>query len=675
MRFGTPLAAGLGSPEHFVQGVELASGSHGDVLATLHPRKTTGPATWHLYSNCRRVDIQTIAEGAAGIFRIPRTYGQNNPSLFFLRVGHSADPSMDFSAIARQYEEAAAESRRVTLTWTWEPEIIGWTGDGGYTLSWGLNGLSLLNTLPYSGATNWRTLSFDLVVNAGIATVTLYAGNNVLATGTRAVGNILTMNPQNSSGVWGTVTVPGGATTQLGCSLFIRWPAAMKLLRGTTNPPAAVIATIPFDGTEDEATWTEPADLAAGTYYYGRKAVSDSGVDGTLEAFTPAAVIHAPPGPVSNMHRVSGNAQGTPYVYSDNAFTAWGLVGVTTTTGQPDPTGGSHATLITPSGTDGYLQQQTFGTYPAHSSTLQLFVKYAGAQNPRTITVSRDAASADFDIANGAVVSQTGCTATITAAANGYWKLTITSTDAGGSSILYGIFLHSNPGGGSDYACCLYQLTDTTNISAGGTIIGWTAPVGGADSYNVYLGMILGYLDTQYPVASGAGTTANLPAITDYPGTVYVLVRAVKDGVEEKNLDCLPLNYDVSGNYFEPPPNAAAIDGNQTKVTSGLTLQLTGVYATAMQASAATTMLLYARSTTGGYGGYVASAPLTNARAGILQAALIYAFPTPGLYYVKTVAATVNGTQGQASPEMLIYVDASAMPDSTAGQSIQVTRG
>jgi hypothetical protein len=87
-----------------------------------------------------------------------------------------------------------------------------------------------------------------------------------------------------------------------------------------------------------------------------------------------------------------------------------------------------------------------------------------------------------------------------------------------------------------------------------------------------------------------------LPAISGYPGTVRLIVRATLGTVEEQNLAVLDLEYDAAGDFVPARPNGAALD---LPATEGLTFRCT--YDRANEASAAVAVNLYAKDPGGSY--------------------------------------------------------------------------
>jgi len=307
MRFGSPLAAGLGSPQMTIEYINRIVVTMG-FLFVFKARAGYGNAYFGIYNNDVLVQNVYVAEGAESQpVRVTGIYGSNKIALCILRLGHFGDPGYQIARVARTFE---ADSARVTLAWNWKPRVVvPAVADGGYTSNWILSGISRVNTSGVSGKKNWGQLFCDLSVSGGNCTVTLRQGLSAIATGTAAIGGgpfSVTLAAANSSGVSGTVTISNTVATTTGVTLYFSWPKAMNVMRATSNPPLVVVATLTYDGL-DSRIWTESADLANGTYYYNLIEVSDTGVNGTLTVPAGSPVtIAVPPGPPTNLAYASG---------------------------------------------------------------------------------------------------------------------------------------------------------------------------------------------------------------------------------------------------------------------------------------------------------------------------------------------------------------------------------
>jgi hypothetical protein len=173
-----------------------------------------------------------------------------------------------------------------------------------------------------------------------------------------------------------------------------------------------------------------------------------------------------------------------------------------------------------------------------------------------------------------------------------------------------------------------------------------------------------------------------LPAITGYPGVARAVLRAVKAGLEERNLDALELEYDAAGAFIASRPNPAGlIEATEAVVTAGgdvyhATLSLIVTYDPAREKGVATHVHLYKRSPGGSYAGSPdASGNLVSGANGLKEAALSVVFTTAGWYYVQARAATAGNVESTAADcaEYLVLA-ADGEPDAPAVEG-QVSRG
>lgn len=191
------------------------------------------------------------------------------------------------------------------------------------------------------------------------------------------------------------------------------------------------------------------------------------------------------------------------------------------------------------------------------------------------------------------------------------------------------------------------------------TVVSWEASDTVGASYNIYIANPDDlYLDTETPAATAiAGSTgATLPAITGYPGTAQILVRALYSGVEELNGDILFIEYDAAGDYVEGRPNTPSI--TSVSVSTGLTINVQGSYNPSNEAGDATKLQLFVRDTDGVYDFNTPSdtSALGVERNGFKTATLSDTL-TVGWYYITVKSVTDLGTQSvESATEVLIYV-------------------
>ncbi|MBE7465485.1 MAG: hypothetical protein HS116_18565 [Planctomycetes bacterium] len=222
-------------------------------------------------------------------------------------------------------------------------------------------------------------------------------------------------------------------------------------------------------------------------------------------------------------------------------------------------------------------------------------------------------------------------------------------------------------------------------FASGSAVAGFTVNFTGSStpgaSYRAYMATTIGEpLDPDSPTATAiAGSTSiALPALTGYPGTAYVLIRAVLDGVEERNLNLLAVEFDAAGDFVAARPNSPGIAENGIAYSNGLSIQVSGTYQTLGELGAANTLQLFSRTPGGAYDyeNPDDEAELGVERNGVKLATLNHTFSAAGWYYVRLLAATAGGTQSVAAsaPEALVYVSAADMP-AAANASIEVARG
>ena len=311
MRLSSPFSAGLGSPENMVEYcLPELSADQTSVRLRFKPRAGWGDAFFAVFMDARQVAHLWCPEGAEQSVRCALPWGTASASFLALRVGRSADPSLDLRRVARTFE---TDSRKVSLDLPFVPEILGAVkgeDDWLWCDNWALTGLDFLrNVTPLKPFKTRAYLDLDLAVQSGNVTVTLSKAGVAVASGTGAVGGTVTLGEENDSGLSGSVDVDAAVEATAAARLYVRWPARIEVLRGLSNPPTAVVAHVAFNG-QDLRRWTEPSDLLPGTYRYFARAVSDTGENGMLADLGDFVIPDVPAAP-SGLAYLSGNAAAT----------------------------------------------------------------------------------------------------------------------------------------------------------------------------------------------------------------------------------------------------------------------------------------------------------------------------------------------------------------------------
>jgi hypothetical protein len=325
VRYGEPYSTWYGDPTKLLAYVRTRLVTGGTLEVAFMPRSGEGDTWFGIYLNGRKVVHVFAADAKEYVTRIPLPWGSNEAAIHVIPLGGCGDPAADFSHVARGVE--ASDSQRVTIQLAFTPEVIQPDSeeDAGYTNSWSLTGIAYAQNVERLPPLLTRgRLECVLDENGTNVTVTLNCHGKSVATGTLALASlpgVVTLAEANSSGLSGVVTVAASVADKT-FDLYCRWPASMRVLRDTSNPPTTLRATVSFDGRQ-AINWTEPSDLAAGTHYYKLQPVSDTGQAGTASSVL-TTVIAGPPEPPAALAYASGAAAATVC-----SFTASSTVGAT----------------------------------------------------------------------------------------------------------------------------------------------------------------------------------------------------------------------------------------------------------------------------------------------------------------------------------------------------------
>lgn len=294
MRYGMPYASGYGDARQ-TSLVELSLDQNGLAIeARVTPAPGRGDALFGVVQNAKWVGNYTLDEAQTRLLMLAAAGAKSSVYVFRLGKGSGAYTN---DRLAR-YDDAL-DARRVTLLWNWDPVYVGAISSESadtQASGWSLTGVAFAH-LDRADNLRYR-IPYTITVTGGVATVQLGRADNVLASGSGPVNTTVAL----------TGTLPGSVAVSAGCvshTGFIEYhyPQSMRILRGTSNPPATVVATVPFN-LRDSQRWTEASDLTAGTHYYALQLVSAEGDAGDVSAAVAETII-ADPAPATNLHYVS----------------------------------------------------------------------------------------------------------------------------------------------------------------------------------------------------------------------------------------------------------------------------------------------------------------------------------------------------------------------------------
>lgn len=318
MRFGSLFGAGFGSPDRHVRNLKITPVEGNTQFAiSFMAAPNFGDAWFGVYVNAIYRGWVYAVEGVTANINVTVPPGRGgNLSVVILRQGDYQ--TYDMSRIARGYDAETAAN--ITIAIAWPPEILG-TPENANLSAWALAGLTYNLSDRIAGAATRGTLTFSITVAGGTATATLSNRGGVLASGSNAVPGTITLAEQNNSGLSGTVAAGAGTVTWAGL-LYFRWPASIEIYRAAANPPTVKIGSQNFAGF-DTTDYVDTAALAAGTYYYRTRFLSDTDEEGSYSAATAEAIPGLPGAPGASAYK-SGNAAATVL-----SFTASATVGAT----------------------------------------------------------------------------------------------------------------------------------------------------------------------------------------------------------------------------------------------------------------------------------------------------------------------------------------------------------
>lgn len=292
MHFGTPYASGFGSFQNMLKWDRVEAATAGrPPRVYFEPSPGFEDAFFGVYLNgIKQFTYAPTVGQVVGPQIVTPVAGVQ--SIQIVRQGHSADA--DVSRYCRQEESETAA--RATLSWVWPLDFVGPVAAPAWLSAWTFSGVSA-QALSATEQAGRLAAAFSLTVDTGIATVAISRGGEVVSSGSGAVGTTITLAACGDYGFSGTVAVDVSAVDETG-TLQWRTLSAMRIRRGGLQ--VAQVAPNGGDGR-----WTEPEDLAAASYSYTLRTLSDTGVEGSDSS--PIVVdLNASPLPPTAIHYNSG---------------------------------------------------------------------------------------------------------------------------------------------------------------------------------------------------------------------------------------------------------------------------------------------------------------------------------------------------------------------------------
>ncbi|HYF49519.1 MAG TPA: hypothetical protein VEJ63_08940 [Planctomycetota bacterium] len=285
----------------------------GSGVLAFRPDSGYGDRVFGVYVNGRRATHVSVAEGQPA--RVPLALPpESGPVALLLEdLGDWADDSYDPDEGALSLEALSAD--RLSLTWYADPEIVsrGVAAALSQLSTWSLSGLKRFsNGIPLPGRATRAQLEARLDVNGATRTVSLYAGNVLIAQGSRNGDGSVALSAQNQSGINGSVTVAASSGIAAGqYTLELRFPGSYEIHYSTAalTFPRAAEMTVLDDGRSNRFRAVTPV-LPAGAYNVAVVSVSDTGVRRSTIS-TQSVTVAAPPTAPANLAYDSGSAAAT----------------------------------------------------------------------------------------------------------------------------------------------------------------------------------------------------------------------------------------------------------------------------------------------------------------------------------------------------------------------------
>lgn len=207
-----------------------------------------------------------------------------------------------------------------------------------------------------------------------------------------------------------------------------------------------------------------------------------------------------------------------------------------------------------------------------------------------------------------------------------------------------------------------YDLTYFSGNSTG-PIVKFKPSTTDGTTHSIYLKR---YEDQYFDVITPAATVASGTEFATIPncsiGDNLVMIRASKDGVEEKNNEILQLSFGLGGAFIYPLPNTPSL--RWVTILSGNEISVRATYPVIGEGTSAVSVKLYARQNEETDFSLSKSESLQTLTREMKYADIRLTSSGIGWHTVKLTAFNVSGTESAAS-EGQIYIDSTNLPAPT----------
>jgi len=285
----------------------------GSGVLAFQPAAGYGNRVYGVYVNGRRATAVCVDEGQPA--RVPLVLPPERGSVALLLedFGDWADDSYDPDDGALNFEGLSAD--RLSLSWNAGVEIVPRAGAAGLAQlnGWTMDGVKRFsNCLPLAGRSTRAQLEARLEIAGAQRTVSLYAGNILVAQGARTGDGVVSIPARNASGITASVAVIATGGIFAGeYKLELRYPRSHEIhysLSALSFPRTAELS-ISDDGRSNRYHAVTP-NLAPGLYNVAIVSVSDTGVKRSTIA-PQSATVAAPPAAPAALAYDSGSAAAT----------------------------------------------------------------------------------------------------------------------------------------------------------------------------------------------------------------------------------------------------------------------------------------------------------------------------------------------------------------------------